>query len=124
MGSVSEMMLDRNKGDCDQKTTDNFRDALNELPKHYLEITCKKQSLTQKKLKKRAITAFVVLLTGVWTNYFFWAATTSSRTILMPEIPELTTYLLIGAIFGGVFAVPTIRAGKTAKRTIESFSVF
>lgn len=80
-----------------------------------------KPGSTKKKLKKRAITVVVVLLMGAWPNYFFWAATTSSRTILMPEIPELTTYLLIGAIFGVVFAVPTIRAGKTARSTIESF---
>lgn len=75
----------------------------------------------KKTMKKRVITAVVVLLAGAWINYFFWAANISSRTILIPEIPELTTYLLVGAIFGVVFAVPTIRAGTMARSTIKSF---
>ena len=76
---------------------------------------------TKKKLKKRAVAAIVFLLAGAWISYLFWAVGISARTILMPEIPELTTYLLIGTLFGVVFAGLTIRAGKATKSAIESF---
>jgi hypothetical protein len=80
-----------------------------------------KTGSTKRKLKERAIATVVFLLAGAWFSYLFWAVGISARTILMPEIPELTTYLLIGTLFGVVFAGLAIRAGKATKSAIESF---
>ncbi|VVN05256.1 hypothetical protein [Pseudomonas fluorescens] len=80
-----------------------------------------KPGSTKEKLKKRIIAAIVLLLAGAWLNYIPWAAGISARTILMPQTPELTTYLLVGALFGIVFSGLAIRAGKTARGAIKSF---
>jgi len=73
------------------------------------------------KLKKAAIAALVLVLVGAWFVYGFWAVGISARTVLMPNIPETTTYLVIGAFFGVISATRALRAGKTAKSAIQAF---
>jgi len=74
--------------------------------------------------KKIAIGAIALLLLGLWLFYMTWASRISAHTFLMPEIPELTTYLLFGVLVGTIFAGRTFYsrpADKIAKHVISSF---
>lgn len=74
--------------------------------------------------KKIAGAAIVLLLLGLWLFYITWASRISAHTFLMPEIPELTTYLLFGVLVGAIFAGRTFYsrpAEKVAKHVINSF---
>lgn len=76
------------------------------------------------KTKKIVVIAAVFLIFVAWFYYAGWASNISARTVLMPEIPEWTTYLLIGSITGLIAAARTFYrrlGGKAATQTLNSF---
>lgn len=102
---------------------DKPKDALNKSPQVLSKNSMQKIKLcpSNKKLKKVAIAAIVFLLLGAWFFYILWASSISARTILMPEIPEWTTYLVIGALVGIIYSGRAIHTGKTTRSSIDSF---
>lgn len=77
----------------------------------------------ENKLKKITIIVFVFLLIGVWIFYMLWASRIGMRTVLMPSIPEWTTYIVVGALTGFAFAGRAIirrSVGKTPEKVINS----
>jgi len=83
-----------------------------------------KLSTSEEKSKKIVVTVIAFLLFGAWFYYAGWASSISARTVLIPEIPEWTTYLLIGSITGLIAVARTLYrrpGGKIAKRTLDSF---
>ncbi|MHC8395450.1 hypothetical protein ACYZT8_17625 [Pseudomonas sp. LB3P93] len=84
-----------------------------------------KLSSLENKSKRIVVTVIVFLLFGAWFYYAGWASKISARTVLMPEIPEWTTYLIIGAITGLIAATRTLYrrpGGKTAIQALNSFA--
>jgi hypothetical protein len=56
-----------------------------------------KLSSPEKKSKRIVVKMIVTLLFGAWLSYAFWAVGISARTVLMPEVPEWQTYLLVSS---------------------------
>ncbi|WP_433589979.1 hypothetical protein [Pseudomonas koreensis] len=82
-------------------------------------------SSPESKSKRIVLTMVVFLLFGAWLYYLGWASKISARTVLMPEIPEWSTYLLISSITGLTAAIRTLhkRPGrKTAIQALNSFT--
>lgn len=82
-------------------------------------------SSPESKSKKIILTVVVFLLFGAWLYYVGWASKISARTVLMPEIPEWSTYLLIGSITGVTAAIRTLykrRERKTATQALNYFT--
>lgn len=82
-------------------------------------------SSPESKSKRIVLTVVVFLLFGAWLYYVGWASKISARTVLMPEIPEWSTYLLISSITGLTAAIRTFyqRPGrKTAVQALNSFT--
>ncbi|WP_455926725.1 hypothetical protein [Pseudomonas capeferrum] len=78
----------------------------------------------ENKPKKRAILVAVCLVFGAWILYMLWAVRIGTRTVLMPSVPEWTTYTLVGCLIGLIFAGRAIYyrpAGRSLKRVADSF---
>jgi len=83
-----------------------------------------KLSSPEKKSKRIVVKMIVTLLFGAWLSYAFWAVGISARTVLMPEVPEWQTYLLVSATAGLVAAGRTIHRrpdGNIARKVLDSF---
>ncbi|MGE8187684.1 hypothetical protein [Pseudomonas sp. NPDC086278] len=84
-----------------------------------------KLSPSEKKSKRIVLTVVVCLFFGAWLYYIGWASSVSARTVLMPEIPEWSTYLLFSSITGLIAAIRTLykrSGGKTAIQILNSFA--
>jgi len=78
----------------------------------------------ENKSKKRAILVAACLVFGAWLLYMLWAVRIGTRTVLMPSVPEWTTYTVVGCLVGLVFAGRAIYyrpGGRSSKRVAESF---
>ncbi|SNY37578.1 hypothetical protein SAMN05660659_04270 [Pseudomonas sp. LAMO17WK12:I6] len=81
-------------------------------------------SSPESKSKRIILTAVVFLLFGAWLYYVGWASKISARTVLMPEIPEWSTYLLIGSITGLTAAIRTLYKRPELKTAIQALNYF
>ncbi|BDB19590.1 hypothetical protein cym2001_29550 [Pseudomonas sp. CYM-20-01] len=74
--------------------------------------------------RKIAITLVAFALLGGWIVYMLWASRIGLRTVLMPSIPEWTTYIAIGCVVGLVFACRGVLrggGGRTLKSAMDAF---
>ncbi|WP_282412148.1 hypothetical protein [Pseudomonas sp. PS01299] len=81
-------------------------------------------SSPESKSKKIILTVVVFLLFGAWLYYVGWASKISARTVLMPEIPEWSTYLLIGSITGVTAAIRTLYKRPERKTATQALNYF
>ena len=78
----------------------------------------------ENKSKKRTLLLVMCLLFGAWIAYTLWAGRIVMRTVLMPSIPEWTTYIVIGCLVGLFFAARATYyrpAVRNPNRVGESF---
>lgn len=81
-------------------------------------------SSPESKSKRIVLTVVVFLLFGAWLYYVGWASKISARTVLMPEIPEWSTYLLISSITGLTAAIRALYKRPWRKTAIQVLNYF
>jgi len=76
----------------------------------------------ENKLRRWALLAVVLILLGLWLGYITWASSLSHNTVLQESIPELTIYVIVGAVVGMLFAGCVVWKGKKYKEVFQALA--